>query len=70
LKSTNLIFTNLKNIEKSIIGVSDDEWSETVEMLLRLDADLYSYDDITDNTWPFKIRNMGKENEYIQYPVV
>jgi hypothetical protein len=51
--------------------VTDDEWSGTVEMLLGLDADPYSYDDITDNSWPFKIRNRGEENEYIQYqPVV
>jgi hypothetical protein len=37
-------------------------------MLLGLDVDPYSYDDIIDNPWPFKTRNMGKENEYIQYP--
>jgi hypothetical protein len=29
--------------------MTDDDWSGTVEMLLRLDADPYSYDDITDN---------------------
>jgi hypothetical protein len=39
-------------------------------MLLGLDVDPYSYDDITDNPWPFKTRNRGKENEYIQYPAV
>jgi hypothetical protein len=38
-----------------------------VEMLLWLDVDPYSYDDITDNPWSFKIKNMGKENEYIQF---
>jgi hypothetical protein len=47
--------------------VTDDEWSGTVEMLLGLDTDPYSYDDITDNPWPFKTRNRGKENEYIQF---
>jgi hypothetical protein len=31
-----------------------------VEMLLGLDVDLYSYDNITDNLWSFKIRNRGK----------
>jgi hypothetical protein len=36
-------------------------------MLLGLDADPYIYDDITDNLWPFKTRNRGKENEYIQF---
>jgi hypothetical protein len=36
-------------------------------MLLGLDADPYSYDDITENPWQFKIRNMGKNNEYIQF---
>jgi hypothetical protein len=42
-----------------------------VEMLLGLDVNPYSYDDITENPWPFKTRNRGKENEYIQYtPVV
>jgi hypothetical protein len=44
--------------------VTDDDWSGTVEMLLGLDADPYSYDDITDNPWSFKIKNRGKENEY------
>jgi hypothetical protein len=47
--------------------VTDDDWSETVEMLLGLDADPYSYDDITDNPWPFKIKNRGKENEYTHF---
>jgi hypothetical protein len=55
----------MKNTEKLIIGMTDDEWSGTVEMFLRLDADPYSYDDITDNPWPFTIRNNGEENEYI-----
>jgi hypothetical protein len=40
--------------------MTDDDWSGTVEMLLRLDADPYSYDDITDNPWPFKIKIGGK----------
>jgi hypothetical protein len=39
-------------------------------MLLGLDVDPYSYDDITDNPWPFKIRNRVKENKYIQYPAL
>jgi hypothetical protein len=60
----------LKNTRKLITEVIDDEWSSAVEMLLGLDAYTYSYDDIIDNLWPFKIRNMEKENEYIQYPVV
>jgi hypothetical protein len=29
--------------------VTDDEWSEMLDMLLGLDDDPYSYDDITDN---------------------
>jgi hypothetical protein len=52
----------MKNTGKPIIGVTDNEWSRTVKMLLGLDADPYSYDDITDNLWPFKTRNGGKEN--------
>jgi hypothetical protein len=36
-------------------------------MLLWLDADSYNYDDITDNLWPFTIRNKGKENEYVLF---
>jgi hypothetical protein len=48
--------------------VTDDEWSGTVEMLLGLNSDPYSYQDITDNLWPFKTRNRGEENEYIQFP--
>jgi hypothetical protein len=47
--------------------VTDDEWSVTVEMLLGLNSDPYSYQDITDNLWLFKTRNRGKENEYIQF---
>jgi hypothetical protein len=30
-------------------GMIDDEWSGTLDMLLGLDVDPYSYDDITDN---------------------
>jgi hypothetical protein len=40
----------MKNIRKLIIGVTDDEWSGTLEMLVGLDGDPYSYDDITDNS--------------------
>jgi hypothetical protein len=47
--------------------VTNNEWSGMVEILLGLDADPYSYDDITDNSWPFKIRNRRKENKYIQF---
>jgi hypothetical protein len=36
-------------------------------MLLGFDADSYSYDDITNNLWPFTIRNKGKENEYVLF---
>jgi hypothetical protein len=43
--------------------VIDDEWSRTVEMLFGLDANPYSYDEITDNQWSFKTRNRGKGNE-------
>jgi hypothetical protein len=39
----------MKNIGKSIIGVTDDEWSRTLEMLIGLDVDPYSYDDIINN---------------------
>jgi hypothetical protein len=39
----------MKNTEKPIIGVIDDEWSGALEMLLGLDGDPYSYEDITDN---------------------
>jgi hypothetical protein len=56
----------MKNTGKPITGVIDDEWSGMVEMLLGLDVDPYNYDDITNNLWSFKIRNRGKENEYIQ----
>jgi hypothetical protein len=45
--------------------VTDDEWSGTVEMLLGLNSIPYIYQDITDNPWPFKIRNKRKENEYM-----
>jgi hypothetical protein len=51
----------MKNIEKSITRVTDDEWSGMVEILCGLDADPYSYDDITNNLWLFKIRNGGRE---------
>jgi hypothetical protein len=50
--------------------VTDDKWYGMVEMLLGLDADPYSYEDITNNLWPFKTRSRGKENEYIQYPTI
>jgi hypothetical protein len=36
-------------------------------MLLGLDDDPYSYDDIIDNLWPFKTKNKRKENEYVQF---
>jgi hypothetical protein len=36
-------------------------------MLFGLDTDPYSYDDIIDNPWQFKTRNMEKENKYIQF---
>jgi hypothetical protein len=45
--------------------VTDDEWSETLEMLLGLDGNPYIYEDITDNLWLFKTRNRKKENEYV-----
>jgi hypothetical protein len=57
----------MKNTGKPITGVIDDEWSGTLEMLFRLDVDPYSYDNIIDNTWLFKTRNNGKDNEYIQF---
>jgi hypothetical protein len=50
----------MKNTEKSIIEVTDDEWSGMLEILFGLDADPYSYDDITDNPWSFKRKNRGK----------
>jgi hypothetical protein len=55
----------MKNTGKPIIWVIDDDWSGTIEMLLGLDVDPYSYDDIIDNLWPFKTRNRGKDNEYM-----
>jgi hypothetical protein len=61
LKFTNLIFKYEKYIRKPITGVTDDEWSGTLEMLLGLDVD------ITDNSWLFKTRNRGKENECMQF---
>jgi hypothetical protein len=39
----------------------------TLEILLGLDDDPYNYDNITDNSWPFKTRNKGNENEYVQF---
>jgi hypothetical protein len=50
----------MKSTGKPITWVTDNEWSGTVEMLLGLDVDPYSYDDITDNPWLFKIRNREK----------
>jgi hypothetical protein len=67
LKSNNLILQIQKIQKNPITGVTDDEWSGTVEMLLGLDTDPYSYDDIIDNSWSFKTRNRGKENEYIKF---
>jgi hypothetical protein len=55
----------MKNKGKQITWVTDNEWSRTLEMLLRLDVDPYSYPDITDNPWSFKTRNRGKENEFM-----
>jgi Plant mobile domain len=66
LKFTNLIF-KYKNIKKSIPGVIEDEWSGILKILLGLNADPYSYNDITNNPWLFKIRNKEKENEYVQF---
>jgi hypothetical protein len=53
--------------KKPITKVTDDEWSGTLEMLLGLNDDLYSYNDITDNMWSFKIKNKEKENKYVQF---
>jgi hypothetical protein len=39
----------MKNAEKLIIGVTNDEWIKMLEMLLGLDVDPYNYDDIIDN---------------------
>jgi hypothetical protein len=50
----------MKNIEKPITGMTDDELRGTLEILLGLDDDPYSYEDITDNPWSFKIRNREK----------
>jgi hypothetical protein len=60
----------MKNTEKLIIGIIDDEWSETLEMLIVLDGNPYRYDDITDNVWSFKTSKMKKENEYVQFSCV
>jgi hypothetical protein len=51
----------MKNTEKPIIEVIVDEWSETLEMLLGLDGNPCSYDDITDDSWSFKTRKKGKK---------
>jgi hypothetical protein len=51
----------MKIIEKSITRMTDDEWSGTLELLLGLDSDLYSYEDISDNLWMFNTRNMAKK---------
>jgi hypothetical protein len=48
LKFTKLIL-KYKNTKKSVTGVTDDEGSETQEMLLGLNDDPYSYDDVTNN---------------------
>jgi hypothetical protein len=39
----------MKNTENPITWVTDDEWNRTLKILLELDGDPYSYDDITDN---------------------
>jgi hypothetical protein len=57
----------MKNTEKIITWMTDNEWSRTLGMLLGLDDDPYSYDDIIDNLWPFKTNNKRKENEYVQF---
>jgi hypothetical protein len=57
----------MKNTEKPITEVTNDEWSRTLEIFLGLDVDPYSFDNIIDNPWLFKTRNMGKENKYIQF---
>jgi hypothetical protein len=68
LKFTNLILKYEKyRKKKPITKVTDDEWSGTLEMLLGLNDDLYSYNDITDNMWSFKIKNKEKENKYVQF---
>jgi hypothetical protein len=65
-KFTNLILKYKKYRKTNNRG--DWWWMDvTLEMLLGLDGDLYNYDDITDNLWPFKTRNKGKENKYVQF---
>jgi hypothetical protein len=55
----------MKNIEKPITSVTDDERSGILEMLIGLHVNSYSYDDITDNPCPFKIKNREKDNKYV-----
>jgi hypothetical protein len=49
LKFTNLIL-KYKKYKKTNNRVTDDEWSGTLKMLIGLDDDPYSYEDITDNS--------------------
>jgi hypothetical protein len=51
-----------KKYKKPIILVTDDEWSGTLEMLLGLNGDSYSYNQITDNPWPSKTKNKRKKD--------
>jgi hypothetical protein len=39
-----------------------------MEMLRGLNVDPYSYDNITDNPWPFKTRNRGKRTSTFSSP--
>jgi hypothetical protein len=48
LKFTNLIL-KCEKYRKTNNRVIDDEWSGMLDMLIGLDGDPYSYDDITDN---------------------
>jgi hypothetical protein len=51
----------MKKIRKPITGVINNEWSGTLKILLGLDGDPYSYNDIIDNLWTFKTRNKKKK---------
>jgi hypothetical protein len=39
----------MKNTGKSIIMITDDDWSMMLEMLLGLNGVPYSYENLTDN---------------------
>jgi hypothetical protein len=45
---------------KAITDVTNENWSETLELLLGLSVDPYGYQELTNNPCSFKIRNKEK----------